>query len=145
MTVIIPYPNTLNESSVKYVNILLTHWIKCHHETKWKTKKNQPHLSNSGGVRRRPSQTASKVKILPRHITMRWEGHEPSPSKHRDHTAHLLPFTMHTRTHTRSSVLWDKQYLRLRCFSSNLHCGEKRRKKNPKHFLDFKQTKLLSN
>lgn len=56
------------------------------------------HLSNSGGVRIRPSHRASKVKILPRHITMRWEGHGPSLSTtQRPHCIYLLPYITHKR------------------------------------------------
>lgn len=38
------------------------------------------YLSSSGAERICPSQTASNVKILPRHITTKWEGHGPSRS-----------------------------------------------------------------
>lgn len=41
---------------------------------------NNKYLSSSGGVRICPSQTASNVKIRPRHITTRWVGHGPSLS-----------------------------------------------------------------
>ena len=38
------------------------------------------YLRSSGGVRICPSQSASNVKIRPRHITTRWEGQGPSRS-----------------------------------------------------------------
>lgn len=38
------------------------------------------YLRTSGGVRISPSQSASNVKIRPRHITIKWEGQGPSRS-----------------------------------------------------------------
>lgn len=38
------------------------------------------YLSNSGGVRISPSQSASNVKNRPRHMTTRWDGQGPSLS-----------------------------------------------------------------
>lgn len=45
------------------------------------------YLRSSGGVRICPSWTASNVKIRPRHITNKWEGHGPSLSvgQHKKH------------------------------------------------------------
>lgn len=49
------------------------------------SKSQSLYLSNSGGVRISPSQSASNVKIRPRHMTTRWEGQEPSLSVSAEH------------------------------------------------------------
>lgn len=50
------------------------------------SKSQSLYLSNSGGVRISPSQSASNVKIRPRHMTTRWEGQGPSLSVSRQNT-----------------------------------------------------------
>lgn len=68
--------------------MLLYNWVKrfsCfqrHFEinlqTTWHNR--QLYLSISGGVRISPSQSASNLKIRPRHMTIKWEGQGPSLS-----------------------------------------------------------------
>lgn len=45
------------------------------------------HLRSSGALRICPSNRASKVKIRPRHITTRWDGHGPSLTAKRNKTS----------------------------------------------------------